>query len=65
MARTAVLVLLLLAGCSKEEPPASVAKPADPNAPEKVKLISKGSAYSTSDYLVPGYVTILDFYADW
>jgi hypothetical protein len=53
MARPAVLVLLLLAGCSKA------------NAPEKVKLISKGSSYSSSDYLVPGYVTILDFYADW
>ena len=65
MARTAILVLALLAGCSKEDAPASVSKPADPNAPEKIKLISTGKAYSPSDYLVPGYVTILDFYADW
>jgi hypothetical protein len=60
-----VLLLALLAGCSKEEPAAVAPAPADPNAPEKIKLVSKGQAYSTSDYLVPGYVTILDFYADW
>ena len=62
--KRALLLLTLLAGCSKEEPPAA-AVPADPNAPEKIKLISKGQNYSTADYLVPGYVTILDFYADW
>ena len=62
--KRALLLAVLLAGCSKEEP-TQAAKPVDPNAPEKVKLISKGQPYSTSDYLVPGYVTILDFYADW
>lgn len=63
--KRALLLALVLAGCSKEEPTPAAAKPVDPNAPEKVLLISKGLTYSTSDYLVPGYVTILDFYADW
>lgn len=62
--KRALLLLALMAGCSKEEPPRAAA-PVDPNAPEKIKLISKGQTYSPSDYLVPGYVTILDFYADW
>lgn len=62
--RRMVLLLALLAGCSDAEPPAA-AKPADPNAPEKSKVISKGQAYSSSDYLVPGYVTVLEAYADW
>lgn len=34
-------------------------------APDKSKLISQGTAFSKADYLIPGYVTILDFYADW
>jgi hypothetical protein len=63
--RKAFLLLALLVGCSKEVPPAAVPKPVDPNAPEKIKLISMGTTYHSSDYLVPGYVTILDFYADW
>jgi len=60
-----IVILALLAGCSREEPPVANSAPADPNAPEKIKLISQGTRYSPSDYLVPGYVTILDFYADW
>lgn len=62
--RKTLLLLALLGGCFKEEPPVAMA-PADPNAPAKVKVIAQGTAYSTSDFLVPGYVTILDFYADW
>jgi hypothetical protein len=61
-------ILLLLAACG--EPSSS---PADPSAlkatlagaPAKAALISKGKRYSPRDYLFPGYVTILDFYADW
>jgi hypothetical protein len=55
----------MLAGCSKEEPPVAIPASADPNAPAKVKIISQGTSYRSSDFLVPGYVTILDFYADW
>lgn len=63
--RRTVLLLALLAGCSKEESASVGAAPADPNAPEKIKLISKGKRYSNPEFLVPGYVTILEFYADW
>ncbi len=64
--KKSLLVLALLAGCgpggdSHEDIPVS----SDPNAPPKVKVISQGGKYRPEDYLVPGYVTILDIYADW
>lgn len=46
-------------------PSATAPAPAQESSPEKVKTISKGKAYSKADYLVPGYVVMLDFYADW
>jgi thioredoxin 1 len=36
-----------------------------PGAPPKLATISNGQAYRSADYLYPGYVTVLDFYADW
>ena len=61
--RQYVLAALVLASCSKPAPPAPPA-PAD-GGPEKVKVVSKGEGYSLTDQLVPGYVTILYFTADW
>ncbi len=51
--------LLLLAACG--DPSA----PAREGSPQRSRIISKGMAYAQGDYLVPGYVTLLDFYADW
>lgn len=62
--KKSIVILVLVAGCSESAPPPP-AKPVDPNAPPKIKVISKGQPYSTADYLVPGYVTILEFFADW
>lgn len=62
--RTTMLALTMLVSCSPADPPA-VPPAADPNAPEKSKTITRGGPYGTADYLVPGYVTLLDFYAEW
>ena len=80
MRRIGVL-FLLLAGCSKEPavpprpaqppaPPVSEVPAPPPAAPteaavEKTNVIAHGDRYSPRDYLVPGYVTVLKFYADW
>ncbi len=39
----------------------------EPAAPalEKSRIISTGKAYDEKDYLIPGRIVILDFYADW
>ncbi len=31
----------------------------------KSTVIAHGEAYDKSDYLIPGKIVILDFYADW
>lgn len=62
------LILLVLASYTERPgPPKSAAGPAESpsDGPAKSSVISKGTTYSPKDYLVPGYVTILDFYADW
>jgi hypothetical protein len=61
-------ILLALAACGDPRDGASsmaAPSPAPAGSPEKSALISKGARYSPQDYLVPGVVTILDFYADW
>ena len=62
--------LALLASCgggdstsSPAAPPTSPGKTT--SGPEKIKVISKGQAYTTSDVVVPGKVVILEFTADW
>ncbi|MBI2901348.1 MAG: hypothetical protein HYY17_14280 [Planctomycetes bacterium] len=54
--RLLLLATLAMASCASQ--------PAGPPV-EKTKVIAKGTAYAKSDYLVPGYVVILDFTADW
>lgn len=61
-------IVLVLASCAEQSdvPKSSGPPPAAPkDAPVKSSTISKGKKYSPKDYLVAGYVTILDFYADW
>jgi len=60
--RNAILAALLMASCSKPVPPPP---PASGGNPEKIKVVSRGEAYSVADILVPGQVTILYFTADW
>ena len=55
-----LLALAILGSCSDSVPPAG-----SPGGPEKSKLVSKGEAFSTAGILAPGYVTVVDFYADW
>lgn len=65
---SAALAVWLLASCSDSSGPSKAAPPAAPpgaTAPERDRVISRGTAFSKEDYLVPGYVVILDFYADW
>jgi hypothetical protein len=64
MRRALVAFLTVLSACSDSKPPAPPAA-ASSAGPEKSKVISRGEAYAPADYLVPGYVTVLDFYADW
>lgn len=59
-----VTALSLLASCTDSSEGGPKAGPAS-MGPEKIKLISKGSAYDKKDYLIPGHTVILDFYADW
>ena len=33
-------------------------------SPAKIKTITHGGTYAKSDYQIPGYVVILDFYND-
>jgi hypothetical protein len=67
----AMAFIALLAACRETgEPPsrpasARPAPPASTSAPERIKVISHGGAYAREDYLIPGYVVVLDFYADW
>jgi hypothetical protein len=56
------VVSLALASCTKESGDKASSTG---GAPAKSAVISKGGNYSPKDYLSPGYVTILDFYADW
>ena len=54
----------LLASCG---PGDSTGGPASESSYEsgKIKVISKGKAYATSDVVVPGKVVILEFTAAW
>jgi hypothetical protein len=62
MKAIAPTLLLLLAACGPGSPPA----PSAPNASSgKVSVISKGDAFTSKDYLIPGQVSLLYFYADW
>jgi hypothetical protein len=61
-------ILLALAACGEPTgaPAAlSAARESSTDGPTKSAVISKGKKYAPKDYLVSGYVTILDFYADW
>jgi len=60
--RKTILAALLLASCSKTEPPAP---PAAPGGTGKVEVISNGEGYAIANHVVPGYATVLYFYADW
>lgn len=54
-------LLALLGACSDgvDAPKASGA------TQDRSKTISRGTAYEATDYLVPGKIVLLDFYADW
>lgn len=51
--------------CAYAPPPSPPASPRPGRSPEKVRVISVGAPFSKEEYLVPGYVTILELYADW
>ncbi len=55
----ALTALLALAACKRDA--SSVKKPDG----TKVKVISSGAAFTQADFLSPGNVVLLDFYADW
>ena len=61
--RTSALAFVLLASCGGDSSVPPTSPPV--GGIEKVKTISHGKAFSPQDYLVAGYVTVLDFYADW
>lgn len=73
----AASAVALLAACHEAPDPArgpSAGEFRNPPAPgpgpgtagvEKIKVISRGTAYDPKDYRIPGYVVVLDFYADW
>ncbi|MHC4605517.1 MAG: hypothetical protein ACYTAF_01105 [Planctomycetota bacterium] len=61
-----ISALVLLAACSNgRDGPVKPEPVGQADGPAKVKVVSKGKAFAPGDYLVPGYVTILDLYADW
>ena len=67
MKRSAVLFLAaILASCSNGDISAPISQPegSTPVVP-KSTVIAHGGAYDKSDYLIPGKIVILDFYADW
>ncbi|MCI0655907.1 MAG: hypothetical protein L0170_02425 [Acidobacteria bacterium] len=68
MRNVLVLGLLVMLSCAERPDlpkPAVLSTGSSSDGPAKSAVISKGTKFSPKDYLVPGYVTLLDFYADW
>ena len=66
--RAILPALLLLAACGPSSTPPAAAGSGTGSTTAglpKVKVISNGPAFTAADYLVPGHVTMLYFYADW
>lgn len=58
MKRATIFLLASLAACA--EP-----KPEPRPGPEKSRVIARGTRFEKADYILPGYVVILDLGADW
>ena len=67
MKRSAVLFLAaILASCSHDGNGAPTTQPkGSGRVVSKNTVIAHGGTYDKSDYLIPGKIVILDFYADW
>jgi hypothetical protein len=63
--RKLLLLAALLASCSPAKPPPKLEALSTPEGFPRSKTIAKGTSYLPSDYLLPGYVTVLAFGADW
>jgi hypothetical protein len=64
--RKLAAAILLLASCGPSKPPPPKLETlSTPDGHPRTKVISQGGTFLPADFLVPGYVTVLDFTADW
>ncbi len=63
--RACMGVVLLMASCAPAKPPPKLESLSTPEGHPRSKTVVKGTSFLPSDYLVPGYVTVLAFGADW
>ena len=60
------MALGLLASCVGADGPQQKPNSTKPSSDvPKVLEISVGTTFDRADYVIPGHVVILDFYADW
>lgn len=65
MRKLALAAVLLAGSCAPPKPAPKLESRTTPEGYLRSKVVAKGTSYLPSDYLVPGYVTVLEFMADW
>ena len=59
--RKLALAVVLLASCSEAKPPPSLETLSTPEGHPRSKVIARGQSYLPADFLVQGYVIVLQF----